>query len=277
MIVPHKITADESKKFEHQEMDCWGEYYRNVPPAIAKKFGISLERIGGAKATIASKVDMLAFNRVVGLGFETSITAGLLDDIIALYKEAGVKRFFIQLSPHAKAGISSDVLADKGFQYHNNWVKLYRPVIPIPVANTSLRIEVIRGEHMEAFSKIIVESFGWSDELRPILELPVGREGWRHYLAYDGDKPVACAAAFFRDEYASLAFAATLPEYRGLGAQSALIARRFQDASDACCKWMISETAEDRPDKPSASFRNMIRHGFRTAYLRQNYIYHCAE
>jgi hypothetical protein len=37
---------------------------------------------------------------------------------------------------------------------------------------------------------------------------------------------------------------------------------------------MIAETAEEKPDKPVASYRNMRRMGFEIAYLRPNYIYY---
>ena len=76
------------------------------------------------------------------------------------------------------------------------------------------------------------------------------------------------------NETACQSFAATLPDYRGLGAQSALIARRFQDAAEAGCKWMVVETAEDKPERPVASYRNLKRLGFELAYLCPNYIYY---
>ena len=40
------------------------------------------------------------------------------------------------------------------------------------------------------------------------------------------------------------------------------------------CKYIVVETVEDKPDKPSASNRNMKRFGFELTYLRQNYIYY---
>ena len=105
-----------------------------------------------------------------------------------------------------------------------------------------------------------------------MLARPVGTPAWKHYFAYKGDKPVACGATFLRGEYASLAFAATLPEYRGLGAQSALITRRLRDAATAGCKWMMTETAQETADRSVPSFRNMLRFGFQVAYERPNYI-----
>jgi len=48
----------------------------------------------------------------------------------------------------------------------------------------------------------------------------------------------------------------------------------MNDALTAGCKYVVEETAEDKPDKPSASNRNMYRFGFKLAYTRPNYIYY---
>jgi hypothetical protein len=67
--------------------------------------------------------------------------------------------------------------------------------------------------------------------------------------------------------------AGTLSDYRGLGAQGALVTRRLNDAIDSGCTMAVVETAEDTPDKPSPSFRNMLKYGFDLAYHRANYVY----
>jgi GNAT superfamily N-acetyltransferase len=152
-------------------------------------------------------------------------------------------------------------------------MKLYRPVEKLPQADTSLVIEQIGPDYSEFFSDIIVRSFEWPEALKPLIAVPIGKPGWLHYLAYRNHIPVACAALFIREEIASLAFAATLPEARGLGAQSALINRRINDAAEAGCRWIISETAEEKPEKPVTSYRNLRKYGFRVAYLRPNYIF----
>ena len=71
-------------------------------------------------------------------------------------------------------------------------------------------------------------------------------------------------------------FAGTREGHRGRGAQSALIARRLRDARLAGCTRVSVETAEDKPEKPAPSFRNLRRLGFRFAYLRPNFLYEFA-
>lgn len=74
-------------------------------------------------------------------------------------------------------------------------------------------------------------------------------------------------------KYSSLAIAGTLPDERGKGVQSVLIRKRLNDAIDLGCEYMVVETAQDLPSKPSASNKNMRRFGFELAYHRPNYIF----
>jgi GNAT superfamily N-acetyltransferase len=97
--------------------------------------------------------------------------------------------------------------------------------------------------------------------------------GWRHYLATDGETAVGAAAMYARGAWAWLGLAATLEEARGRGAQSALIARRIADAYAAGVRWLSIETAEDTPERDAPSFRNVVRQGFRVAYLRPNWLW----
>jgi hypothetical protein len=59
-----------------------------------------------------------------------------------------------------------------------------------------------------------------------------------------------------------LGFAATLPEHRGKGGQNAFLAARIQHAREAGCDVVITDTGELRDDRPSNSYRNILRSGF---------------
>ena len=100
----------------------------------------------------------------------------------------------------------------------------------------------------------------------------VGRSGWRHYMAFDGDTPVATGACFIYRETAWIGFAATRTEYRNRGAQSAILAQRINDARESGCALINVETAEQTPEKEAPSYRNMRRYGFEIAYIRPNYL-----
>ena len=58
-----------------------------------------------------------------------------------------------------------------------------------------------------------------------------------------------------------LGFAATLPEHRGKSGQNALLAARRRHAREAGCDVVVTETGELRDDRPSSSYRNILRAG----------------
>lgn len=224
------------------------------------------------------EVDILAYNRVIGLGLEEPATLEQIKSILRFYSGVGVKRFFVQVSPYAEPDDLTGILEKNGLTYYNNWAKLYRKADrPVPTPRTNLTIVEIDQNYADLFGEIIIQPFGWDtyqDILSHLFSKTVGQPGYRHYFAMDGETPVAAASLFVSGEYASLAMAATLEGYRGRGAQSALLARRIRDARTMGCRHLFSETAEDTPRKSSPSFRNLRRFGFKLAYLRPNYICH---
>jgi hypothetical protein len=50
-----------------------------------------------------------------------------------------------------------------------------------------------------------------------------------------------------------------------------LLARRVEDGREMGCRWFVTETGAEDPEKPNGSLRNMLRVGFEIVYFRQNY------
>ena len=74
-------------------------------------------------------------------------------------------------------------------------------------------------------------------------------------------RPAAAAGVFLAEGVGYLGFAATLPEHRGKGGQNALLAARIRHAREAGCDVVVTETGERRDDRPSSSYRNILRAG----------------
>jgi GNAT superfamily N-acetyltransferase len=246
---------------------------RAAPPDVAGALGIAATAHGAAVAMMASRVDVLGLNRVAGLGVDAPATPWMLDTIIAGYRSAGVPRFFVQVSPSAQPAELTQWLAARGLAHYNNWMKLYRGLEDLPDARTDLAIEEISPEHAAAFAEICATAFDFPERSRPWLAASVGRPRWRHYMAFDGKTPAATGAMFVMDDVAWFGYATTAEIARRRGAQSALVARRLADARAMGCRWIVVETAEDKPDKRAPSFHNLRRLGFEVAYLRANYIW----
>jgi ribosomal protein S18 acetylase RimI-like enzyme len=254
-------------------VEAWADFYQAASHEIASAAGIQVVRTSTTAITVVSQVDTLAFNRLIGLGFSEPITEEAIDRAISIYREANVHRFFVPVCPDVLTSETERLLQRKGLKHYNNWVKFCRDFTRMPPVKTTLTVREISKAEAAEFAKILVAGFEWSDSLCPWIERSVGRPGWRHYMAYDGDRPVATAALFVFGDMGWIDFAATLPEARGRGAQAVLLKHRMADAGQAGCKWMVVETAEETPKSSAPSFRNVRRYGFQIAYVRPNYIW----
>jgi hypothetical protein len=90
-------------------------------------------------------------------------------------------------------------------------------------------------------------------------------------VAYDGGAPAAAGALFVTGRVGWTGIGATVPELRGKGGQSALLAARIKAASAAGCEVVVTETGEPVDGLPNGSYRNILRAGFEPVYVRANY------
>ena len=97
--------------------------------------------------------------------------------------------------------------------------------------------------------------------LRSYVERWLDVPGWALYLAKEEDLPVGVGVLFRNGDVAYLADAATVPEFRGRGAQSALISQRIVDAWQPPVRLVFR-----RAEFGSSSQRNLERAGLESRY-----------
>jgi GNAT superfamily N-acetyltransferase len=245
--------------------------YTDMFAAAPMDWDLRVERFGPAIALVAPQLDTMLFNRVLGLGVAEPASEIHVMEAIALYQQAAVHHFGIQLSPMAQPRALTDWLPAHHLRRADNWAKVYRAAEPIEI-HTDLRVESIGPVHAADFAQVACTAFGMPLMVQPWLGNLVGRENWHAYLAFDGELPVACGALFVQGEVGWLGVAGTLPPYRRRGAQGALMAQRIRDAARLGCRWVVTETGEDLPARPNPSFHNMLRTGFTLAYQRPNFL-----
>jgi GNAT superfamily N-acetyltransferase len=206
-------------------------------------------------------------DHVFGLGLSAPATDGVLERIAAFY---GRQPYWIALAPHASPAGLGDRLRALGFAEDYAWTKFRRGVDDPPETKTSLRVEEALPRHAEAYGRVVCAAFGYPGGLAPWPGAVVGRPGWRCFTALAGDEPVATGALFVHEDEGWLTLGATLPGYRGQGAQSTLLAVRIRAAAEAGCRLLTTETGAPVTDRPSNSHRNILRAGFEIAYVRPN-------
>jgi len=243
-----------------------------VPPEEASTARLGCTRYGATLLLHAAAIDVLMFNRVIGLGVEEPARLELVDEAEARFRALGAKRFMIPVAPGAEPADFTDRLAERGFYRHNHWIRLVRDAAEPPAAKTDLRVAPFGRERADEFGRLEVEAFGHPPEVARWNAAVVGRPGWTFFGAFDGERLAGVGGVHVQGPAAWFGYASTRPEYRGRGAQSALIAARLAAARDAGCRWCVVETAADRPEKPNPSTHNLRRLGFTDAYERPNWV-----
>jgi hypothetical protein len=260
--------ADIARLVEFTEAAAYADMLRAAPPA----WQCVEERSPDGWLLLAPRLDILLFNRLVGCGLDAPATRAGLHGFLDTYRAAGLRNFGVQASPVAQPADLARWLAEEGMAPRDRWTKVYRAAGPSPEPATDLRIERVGPEHASAVAKITCAVFGMPPWLEPWIESMVGRANWHHYLAWQGDEAVATAALFVHGGVGWLGAAGTMLGGRRRGAQSSLMARRLQDGCALACRWFVTETGEDSPERPNSSFHNMMRAGFVVAYHRPNFL-----
>ena len=236
---------------ESAEFEAYLDLYR-ASPEIAQ-----VAEIGGAACTALPELPERIFNRVLNL-----TSTAPLDEIAAFY---GAGPWWISDSH----GLGPE-LEQLGFVRDYGWMKFSRGVRPRQ-AQSDLHVERIDADRADDFARVVVGGYGMPEWLHEMNARVVGRPGWSCYVAYDRDDPAGAGALFVHKGVGWLGFGATLPGYRGRGAQSAILAVRIEDARKQGCRTVVTETGEIEQGTPSNSYRNILRAGFREAGVRPNY------
>ncbi|HEY3613094.1 MAG TPA: GNAT family N-acetyltransferase [Gaiellales bacterium] len=241
--------------------------YRSIhPDGAAELDGATVLRMPAAHASPI-------LNRIVGLGVDGPASEQQLDDAIAAMSGLW---YYVSVSPAARPAAIGDWLAARGFAPSWGWMQFRRSVDVVPGALTSLTIVSVDGQRAGAFARLVRETYGLPEALEPIIAALPGRPGWHCWLALAGSEPAGAGALYVSSDGGSpagyLAMAATALQHRGKGAQSALLATRIERARELGCDTVYTETGEQRPDRPSASYRNLVRSGFEELYVVPNWL-----
>ena len=260
----------DARLLELIEAEAWADIYRAVPAALAEEHGIAVLDLGAAAACIIARdVPSLMLNRAIGLGVGAPATPAMLD----LADEAfGETRYMIPVAPQCQPAEVPAWLRGRGFEAGYAWMKFERGPEPPPTAATALEVRRAGPEDAGAFARALVAGYempGWMEEWVAAL---VGRACWSCYVAFAGPEPAAAGCVYIRPPVAWLGLAGTVPELRRRGGQGAIMEARIREALDAGCTAIGTETGERVLDRPNASYSNIMRFGFREAYVRPNLV-----
>lgn len=263
----------DQRALDRVERRFWREIWESAPADVARERGIALRRFGPVQAGAVEALPGVGMlNLVLGATEPGAVADGHLAAAADWMRSRGVECYVPVATGLAETAAAEEWLGGHGFSPGYAWMKFVRDPHP-PRFSVPDDVEVVElGDGAEEpFGMIAATGFGlpaWGAAF--FADLP-GRPGWRCYVARVDGEAQACAAMLIDGGLAELGIAATLEPARGRGCQLALLRRRILDAAAAGCETLFVETGERVPDRPSASYRNILRAGFEEAYLRPNW------
>jgi GNAT superfamily N-acetyltransferase len=263
----------DSRALDRVEKRFWRDVWKAVPAEVAAEHGVELRSFGPVQATVAGALGSVGvMNLVLGAAEPGAVADGCLAAAGEWVESRGVSCYLPVTPGLAESEAAESWLAANGFSRGYAWMKFVRDTHP-PRFQAPRDVEVLEVTDgaREPFGMIAATGFGlpvWAAAF--FADLP-GNPDWRCYVAHVDGEAQACAAMLIQGEIAEFGIAATLEPARGRGCQRALLRRRILDAAAADCRTLFVETGERVPDRPSASYGNILRAGFEEAYLRPNW------
>jgi GNAT superfamily N-acetyltransferase len=247
--------------------------FRAMFGAAPDVLGLEALEIGDATLLVAKGLRVPMFNRVIGLGNSSSANKRVLDNITDTYRAAGIKNWWIHVSPGARPDSLAQTLEARGFARpaRRSWAKVWRGDEPAAQIETGLEIRpLVRGEE-QAFGQTLAAAFEMPPTAIPWFAAMPKLPRWRAVAAFDQGKMVGGGLLHLQRENAWLGAGGVRPEARGRRTHRALMLARIRLAIEAGCKHIVTETGEQMGDEPNPSLRNMLACGFAKIFSRDNY------
>jgi ribosomal protein S18 acetylase RimI-like enzyme len=255
-------------RFESAEAEFMYQYVSNAPESL----GVTVTRLAGG-VVLHMRHDPISYWSKA-LGFDQEVTADLVDEILEFYRKCDATSAVLQFDPYLLPSTFPRLAADRGLTVGASLVKLGCPAEEVTAGTTDLRIGRVGPEHARQWGEVVLEGFGApGTPLSEMIANSVTNPAFRAFAAWDGDTMVAGGNLLVQGDVGSINTGATLPGYRGRGAQSALIAARADAAHEAGCTWVVAETGLPAPGETNTSMDNLRRGGLRVLYERQNWLW----
>ena len=214
-------------------------------------YGGEVHQVGPLRAMFTGPE--LPVNMACGFGNSLDGLDNLLDSVEAFYTLHGLPSRLALYSHFA----DWEVLAARGYSLLQLQHVYARPLDVLPDAPEL----TVRPSPPAEFARLSAEAFGPGNEA--IMQRTVQRPRTQFLAAELGGQPVAAGAMSVFGNLALLFSTATLPAFRGRGAQTALLAARLHAAHGAGASCAAVMTTPG-----SASERNVLRAGFVLAGAR---------
>ena len=255
-----------ARKLEHNDAILCGEYARAHAQIYPEAAATSMQIMGGY-ATYAGADSPIT--QAFGLGLSGEVSEAELITLEDFYRSRNAS-VNIELCPLADAGLLK-LLMQRGYRITEYSNALFNDLQTIPAINVEAVVRIPDNYEDELWSRIITLGFTEAEEPAPAM-MEVAATMFHTkisvpFLVEIDNKPAGGGAVSVHDHIADFYAQATLPAFRGRGAQTALIQAGLTFAASQGCGLAMATTLCG-----SISQRNFERQGFRIAYTRTKLI-----
>ena len=259
-------------KSESIEIAALKDLHAAADSSDVQRLGLTGRYVGSAYVSVASELtaSAIVINRTLGLGFG-AMTQDQVGEILSLYRQAEIRRYFIQVRPEASSPVLTQGLEKEGLEKGRGWQKFSRHAQRVTKVPTKLDVRFIDQRYGTKFAEIVCNAFDIGNAAIPWLAKLPERKGWHISMSFEGDHPVGVGALFVQDGFGWTDFGATSPEFRRRGSQGAVMAHRLELANQLGCQKVFTCTGVNVPGDPQHSYSNILKAGFTESCVRENY------
>jgi len=256
---------------ERVEAEWFFDWIDGAPEPAKSVLATSATRISGGGIATSMANDPVSYWSKA-LGFERPVTRQTIAEIVDFYLASGTPSATIQIAPDLVPADWADICAEYSLVTDSSWVKLsgssdIRLDLPVGV-----RVGLVGPGDLDEWADVVFRGFGMPTDLLPSIAAESARRGAiQPFAAWVGSTLVAGASLAVVDGVGALLGAATLAEYRGRGAQSALIEVRAQSARSQGVTRLVAETGRPTVGGANPSLNNLMRAGLEPVYDRPNW------
>ena len=245
----------------------WMSWLQAMQELPTNPYGVTIRQVGNAVALHCHAIPSTNFNRIMNVGCNDVPS---LPELIEFFQVRATP-VRIDFNPFSCSEDLLTLLIGLGLHPIAFQSNLYRDLDDWVPEDDDVVIAEVDRQTLDDFASIYERAYNYGRSTPPgivsfrtaSIRARWDRPDWHFYLAFVDKVPVAGAALHVDDGVATLAGGATLPQSRGMGCQSALVAYRMNVARLLNCEIVVS-----RCNVGSPSQRNLERAGLQTAYTK---------
>ncbi|HYF92592.1 MAG TPA: GNAT family N-acetyltransferase [Symbiobacteriaceae bacterium] len=252
--------------------DLWEENQE----CLKQRLGQSESELFGARWVLMPEAPFPRFNHVSRIRVGAEEVDGLITACRAFFRDRGLPICSLMVTPATRPADLGARLYRMGFTSEVNPVMVWNGT-PVDSVNPYIRVQVVPSERQELVYGMIRRVFF---PHAPEATLVAGRRGVTtsyeigavNYVAYWGTRPAGAGMLFCHGGMGGIYNMCTMPEFRGRGVATAIMAAALSEAMARGCTHVgLTPTAMGRPLYERLGFREIYQERYFVERLVDGY------